>query len=94
VDGLDEVEVESRLARQLLIGGEPVAGDGDQAESFAVGSGSDPPGNFISIEAGQTDIHEGRVGAQPEHEIDAGGAVLGLVYLVTVDLEEHAKGLA
>src|SRR5207247_9973013 len=91
---LDEVKVEPRLACLLLIRSLPIAGDRDEAEFLAVRGGPNAPRDFIAIEAGESDVHEGGVGAQPEHEVDTARPILGLVHLVPVDLKQHAERLA
>ena len=94
MDGLDEMKVESRLAGLLLVGGEPVAGNRDQAELIAVSGGPDAPGDLIPIEPRKANVHERGVGPQPEDKFHPARAVFGLVYFMAVNLEEHAKRLA
>src|SRR4030095_6305375 len=75
---LDEMKVESRLARLFLIRGETIAGHRDEGELLAVRGGRDAPRDFVAIEAGESHVHERGVGTEPEHEVDAARPIRGL----------------
>src|SRR5438552_4460459 len=93
MDGLRQVSVEAGLPGMALVLGQPIAGQGDEVELLAVWRSPDALGNLVSVDAGKTDVDEGHVGAKPQHQLDSRQAIGGLVNLVAVELEEHAKGL-
>src|SRR5437867_1305872 len=93
MDGLRQVSVEAGLPGMALVLGQPIAGQGDEVELLAVWRSPDTLGNLVSVDAGKTDVDEGHVGAKPQHQLDPRQAIGGLVNLVAVELEEHAKRL-
>jgi hypothetical protein len=86
VNRFDQVRIEARLSREVLIRQLSVAGDREKYHPTSCLRGAQLPRYFPAVEAWETDVDDGDVRLKTESLGEPRDAVLGLMHLMPVKL--------